>query len=162
MDDHAFMEDLLALIPYWKYAVSRPLERYNKQIPKGLSLENYYIVQIVRWFDGLSMTEIATRIRCTKQQVTVKVDKLCQAGYLQRRQEASDRRMVKVYVTDKGVAVSDACRGSMDSFAAELRQVLPQEDMPQLHSAIKQMLCILPKLDEQDFLRMGEKGKRYL
>lgn len=147
MDNDSFMHNLLSFYPYWQYDVIKPFAQYNKSVNSTMSLETYYLLQIIRWFDGLTMTEVAQHVSTTKQQATLKVDKLVDAGYLERQSDAADRRIIKVVVTPDAVRALDAYHHNTKGFLDVLRQKLTEEDIEVFNSAIEQLLTVLPKLE---------------
>lgn len=146
MDEDAFIEKLLAIFPYWEYVVMRPLARHMRQTEGDLSVEEYFLLQIVRWYKTLTMTEVAQHLSTTKQQATLKVDRLCARGYLRRVQGPGDRRVIRVEATEQAVRETNACRAHMGVFADVLRQKLDDTDRETLHTAMDMMLSVLPKL----------------
>lgn len=146
MDEDAFIEKLLALFPYWEYAVMRPLARHARQMEGSLTVEEYFLLQIVLWYKSLTMTEVAQHLSTTKQQATLKVDRLCARGYLSRAQGPGDRRVIRVEGTEQAVRETNACRAHMGTFADVLRQKLDDTDRETLNTAMEMMLSVLPKL----------------
>lgn len=55
--------------------------------------------------DGATSTDIAVGSHRTKPTVTVLVDKLIAAGYVERRRSTKDRRETEVWLTEKGRAL---------------------------------------------------------
>ncbi|MCG5031495.1 MarR family transcriptional regulator [Mesosutterella sp. OilRF-GAM-744-9] len=54
--------------------------------------------------DGLSVSELARAARRTKSTVSVLVDRLAAAGYVEKRPSEEDSRAVGVWLTEKGRA----------------------------------------------------------
>ncbi|TXK70633.1 MarR family winged helix-turn-helix transcriptional regulator [Paenibacillus sp. N3.4] len=52
--------------------------------------------------DGLSQSELASRIRNKPATLTVMVDRMEKTGLVQRRPDLHDQRVTRVYLTDKG------------------------------------------------------------
>lgn len=52
--------------------------------------------------DGCNMRDLVSQVRRTKSTVTVLVDKLEKAGYVERSPDPSDQRAVRVHLTQKG------------------------------------------------------------
>ena len=59
-------------------------------------------MQFLVWFeDGITMSELAKALQLPKQQATKLVNRLVEGGFAERRFEKSDRRVIKVALTDK-------------------------------------------------------------
>ena len=95
------------------YLVSRIRERANAFILKELKLHNLNglapshgdILYLLLQEERLNMSEIADRIHRRKPTVTVLVDKLIQAGYVEKQVDHEDERVHLISLTDKGSAL---------------------------------------------------------
>jgi DNA-binding MarR family transcriptional regulator len=68
----------------------------------GLSPSGFGILRLLSARDGLKSSEVAGRGWSTPATVTSVVDTLARDGYVERRREAGDRRVVRLYLTDAG------------------------------------------------------------
>jgi DNA-binding MarR family transcriptional regulator len=55
--------------------------------------------------DGLKSTEVAEQAWCTPGTVTSVVNTLVKDGFVERRPDEADRRVVRLYITDRGRAL---------------------------------------------------------
>lgn len=147
MDTSTFMDNLLAVIPYWEYGVMKPFARYARQSGGSLSVNDYYLLHVVRHHGGLTMTEVARRLSTTKQQASLKVDRMCERGYLKRVSSPGDRRVITVEVTAQALEETDAYRAHIGGFADVLCQKLDDKDMETFNTAMEMLLSVMPKLD---------------
>jgi DNA-binding MarR family transcriptional regulator len=65
--------------------------------PAGLG-----VLRVLLDSDGLKSSEVAARGWSSPGTLTSVVDTLVRDGYVERRSDASDRRVVRLYVTEKG------------------------------------------------------------
>jgi MarR family transcriptional regulator, organic hydroperoxide resistance regulator len=65
--------------------------------PAGLG-----VLRVLLAGDGLKSSDVAARGWSSPGTLTAVVDTLVREGYVQRRRDAGDRRVVRLYVTDKG------------------------------------------------------------
>jgi DNA-binding MarR family transcriptional regulator len=65
--------------------------------PAGLG-----VLRLLVTGDGLKSSDVAARGWCSPGTVTTVVDTLVREGYVQRRSDAADRRVVRLFVTDQG------------------------------------------------------------
>jgi DNA-binding MarR family transcriptional regulator len=68
----------------------------------GLSAAGLSILRVLVARDGLKSSEVAARGVSTPATVTSVVDTLVRDGYLERRREDEDRRVVRLFVTEAG------------------------------------------------------------
>lgn len=69
---------------------------------KGFTLPQVHIVEILGVHGAMRMKELADKIGVTTGTLTVQVDKMVNAGLIQRRPHESDRRSILVELTGKG------------------------------------------------------------
>jgi DNA-binding MarR family transcriptional regulator len=74
----------------------RVLERH------GISPSGFGILRMLLSQDGLKSSDVAEMMFTTPATITSVVDTLQRDGYVERRRDDHDRRVVRLYVTDKG------------------------------------------------------------
>ncbi len=70
-----------------------------------ISLSELHLLEKICSFTNPTMSEIAKRATLTNGTVTTAVKRLEKKGYLMRKQDENDRRIMRVYVTNKGLQV---------------------------------------------------------
>ncbi|NNG02398.1 MAG: MarR family transcriptional regulator [Desulfobacteraceae bacterium] len=78
------------------------IEELNKRGLSGLVPSHGAILNLLFKEDCISMREAARRIERSKSTVTVLVNKLVDAGYIDKRQSPNDRRITLIGLTRKG------------------------------------------------------------
>jgi DNA-binding MarR family transcriptional regulator len=68
----------------------------------GISLAGLGVARLLAAHDGLKSSEVAARGWSTPGTVTSVVDTLVRDGYVERRRDPDDRRVVRLYLTDAG------------------------------------------------------------
>jgi DNA-binding MarR family transcriptional regulator len=68
----------------------------------GISLAGLGVVRLLAAHDGLKSSEVAARGWSTPGTVTSVVDTLVRDGYVERRRDPGDRRVVRLHLTDQG------------------------------------------------------------
>ena len=145
MDKKKLVENLLNLMPYWHNKVIRP---FKKSLEASVSLEMYYCLQILRYQDILTMSELGRLVGTPKQQTTKTVQKLFEYGFVERRFDQSDRRVTLVAATPKAVEYIEHCyRHGMD-FLKEFEEKLGAKEARELEEAVETIYRILSKLEE--------------
>jgi len=69
---------------------------------KHFSLAQTHTIEVLGSHGAMRMKELASRLGITTGTLTVQVDKLVNAGFIQRRPHQSDRRSILVDLTDAG------------------------------------------------------------
>lgn len=98
-------ESLLKLLPMWNYEIAKP---FKQLLEEGISLEMYYCIRTLQWNGGYAtMTEIAKWTKMPKQQTTKMVNRLVECGFVTRLDDPSDRRIIKIQLTEKATDFID-------------------------------------------------------
>ncbi|MFT6924572.1 MAG: DNA-binding MarR family transcriptional regulator [Psychromonas sp.] len=69
---------------------------------KHFSLAQTHTIEVLGSHGAMRMKELASRLGITTGTLTVQVDKLVNAGFIERRPHHSDRRSILVDLTDTG------------------------------------------------------------
>src|SRR4051794_15040217 len=78
--------------------------------------------------DGLSQSDLAARIHNKPATLTVMVDRMEKTGLVERRPDAHDQRVTRVYLTDKGRQVTIVVKKAIQVADEKcLEHVLPEE-----------------------------------
>lgn len=86
--------------------------------------------------DGISMSELAARRGMAINSATALVERLCLAGLLERRHDASDRRVVRVTLTPEGRRVRGAISALRRAEYERLLASLSADELQTLHAAV--------------------------
>jgi DNA-binding MarR family transcriptional regulator len=70
-----------------------------------VSLAGLGVLRVLLDEDGLKSTEVAERAWSTPGTVTAVVNTLVRDGFVERKPDETDRRVVRLYITDRGRAV---------------------------------------------------------
>jgi DNA-binding MarR family transcriptional regulator len=98
------MEDFTGFICY---ALKSTMKRVERHIIKGLDEFGVNMAQSFVLFclldnDGSTLSEIGIRAQIENSSLTTMVDKLERDGLVERRLSAQDRRVIRLYLTEKG------------------------------------------------------------
>ena len=75
---------------------------FNRRIRDiGLTRTQWHVLYLLHEHDGLSQTELADHLTMTKPSLGHVVDRLVEGGWVQRRDDSTDRRVKRVYLTEK-------------------------------------------------------------
>ena len=93
----------------------------NRFADLGLNLSQYSLLAVLEEAGESTMGELTRRLGLTMGAGTNLVDRLVHLGYVERRHDAKDRRLVKVRLTDKG---AETLRSVLDFNRNTLGEVL--------------------------------------
>ncbi|MDI6784339.1 MAG: MarR family transcriptional regulator [bacterium] len=83
---------------------------------------------IIQQFGCCNMNEIATRLGVSMSAVTGIIDRMVKHGYAERLRDESDRRLVRVQLTNKGNQIVTVFQQHKNAELRQILSVLNQED----------------------------------
>jgi DNA-binding MarR family transcriptional regulator len=89
--------------------------------------------------NGLSLNELAERLRTDAPTLCGVVDCLVAAGYVERREDPQDRRRLRLFATDKAWQVQAALQEAEERREALLTQGLSPEEAAQLKALLRRV-----------------------
>ena len=99
------------------------------------------VLALLAMKEGMSQKDIAFLLGIRPQSASEVLAKLQDQGFIERRQDEDDKRVTKVYLTEKGREHAKRCAEMHQAMAADVFSVLSEDEKEQL-------LSILSKLSE--------------
>ncbi|MBY7768182.1 MarR family transcriptional regulator [Vibrio fluvialis] len=107
----------------------------------GYSLAQIHTLEVLGSHGAMRMKELANRLSITTGTLTVQVEKLVQAGLIERQSLEGDRRSIVVDLTEQGQSVYR----KHNALHIALTQDLTRHFTEQQHQALVQMLTQMNK-----------------
>jgi DNA-binding MarR family transcriptional regulator len=116
--------------------------------PALASLRNqtYHILRILERRGPLPVSAIGKQLFIAKQNMTTLIDRLMNDGLVERKNSASDRRIINVILTEKGGRFLKEKRLGLIKIVRENLSKLSDEDIESLHSAFRIIRTVVYKL----------------
>jgi len=92
------------------------------------------------------MSAIGKQLFIAKQNMTTLIDRLMKDGLVERKNEAADRRIINIMITEKGEGFLEERRLGLKKIVRENLSKLSDEDMKSLHSAFRAIRTIVHNL----------------
>lgn len=138
-------ETLLELLPQWNDNIVKP---FKKALDEGVSLEMYYCIQRLKWLGGAAtMTELSRISRIPKHQMTKLVNNLVEYKFVERVSDSSDRRIVRIELTEDGRCYVDYFLNENAKYFQDLIEQIDKEDREVFHQSLNNILSTLCKLN---------------
>ena len=108
-------------------------ERALAPLAKDLSLREIHCIEQICAASGMStMGELAERLGITLGTLTVSVNRLEFKGYVRRRRDARDRRIVRLLPTDKALAADRLHQAFHKGMVDDISRYLSEEELERL------------------------------
>lgn len=98
----------------------------------GLSIPQFDLLSTLTEQEGISQSELAEKLYVTKGNVSGLVDRLVQAGLVERRAIAGDRRSYAMHLTPEGRRLAEAGIAAQRDFVAGTLGKLKPDDLAEL------------------------------
>ena len=131
-------ENLITIHPLLYKSISRPLRHQSSITPGGM-----FVMGSLKRFGTLSMSDIGKCLSMPKPHITVIVDKLIEEGYVERKSDPADRRIVNILLTDKGTTDFETIKQTVSENLKSKLSLLNEEELKILSSATQQVKEIL-------------------
>jgi MarR family transcriptional regulator, organic hydroperoxide resistance regulator len=133
MATERLVEDLLTL---WRQLrnLSNPVRRAE------MTPEQYWLLRLLHRSNSLSISELANELGIAISSATVSCKRLEKAGLLTRERQSDDERVVRVALTEQGLAQIDAWRQRKREVLTHWLSVLDEQEQKTLQSLIERVL----------------------
>ncbi len=102
----------------------------------GLSIPQFDLISTLTEGEGLTQQELAERLYVTKGNVSGLLDRMVEAGLVERRPIPSDRRSNALYLTEKGRDLAEKGIAAQRAYVARTLGTLPSKDLADLERIV--------------------------
>ena len=140
--DTAAME-LSELLPLLQQKLIKPFEQLSKS---KLSPMQFHVLFILEEQGDLSMTELSNKLLTSKQQMTPIIDKLIECGFVERKHNEIDRRVIEIALLSSGKQFLEKQKMDIFDMLKNKMQILSDDDLSTLYKALLEIRRIINKL----------------
>ena len=115
--------------------LSRELRKETEQL--GISSRQVTLLWLIRLNPGMSLRQLAAEERISAPALSGHVDRLENAGLIERARDAADRRRVGLTLTDEGERLLRRVRARRTTWLAEHLRGLDDEELSAIEAAIE-------------------------
>ena len=102
----------------------------------GLSIPQFDLLSTLTEREGMSQQELAERLYVTKGNVSGLLDRMVEAGLVERRSIPGDRRSNALYLTPKGRDLADHGMAAQRAYVMRTLGTLPAQDLADLERIV--------------------------
>lgn len=111
----------------------------NLMKPTGLQMSQMGILAVLKMNGPMSQREIADKIHVTPPSVTVALQKLEKLGYIERRTDEKDQRIMRIMISESGRKLVDETKSLISETEEMLFEGMSAEEKMLLRRLILQM-----------------------
>lgn len=109
------------------------------------SYQEYQTLHVLKKFGKLPISKVGDMLLISKPRMTLLVDKLTVAGLIERIPDKKDRRIIKIALTEKGIAFNAAHSQNLKEGVIERFHKLNEDEMDEFLAAMKIIQDIMSK-----------------
>ena len=137
------VKKLYEILPIITRKFLRPVEQHTKI---KISPMQFNSMIVINNYKPVTMKKIAEELNISKQQTTLIIDKLIEINYVRRENDAYDRRIVRIALTESGIRFLENERRILSEILKEKIECLDDSDLYSLNMALGYMLKTINKL----------------
>lgn len=107
--------------------------------PEELTVIEWYILRALYDRDGQHASELAQAVGRAATSFTPNLDKLQDKGYIERRPDRTDRRAVRIYLTEKALQNRDQVLDSAEALDSYLSTTLGSDELNTFNRVMSQL-----------------------
>ena len=116
------------------------------QSEQGIPLSHVQVLAMLEEVGSMSVSEISKRFGIAKPNITPLVDRLVNAGLVDRIRSETDRRVVNIVILEEGRERLRQIQNALNAHVAGWQNTLSAEEFTRLESALADILAILSKI----------------
>jgi MarR family transcriptional regulator for hemolysin len=114
----------------------------------GVRVGQNLVLEVLWEEDGLTPGELAERLHVSTPTVVKSASRMSAAGLLTRRRDATDARLVRLYLTPQAVQIRSAVEAARNQLAERATAALTVEEQQHVVSALKKIIAEFAGEDE--------------
>ncbi|MGL4949524.1 MAG: MarR family winged helix-turn-helix transcriptional regulator [Anaeroplasmataceae bacterium] len=111
-------------------------EEYINKLNVNLSIKEIHVLEAINLVDEKTMSNIARKLRITVGSLTVSIDRLVSKGFVLRENDPSDRRIVRLALSNKAKI---ALKSHDDFHDAMLNDIFHNIDVEEQQTLVKSL-----------------------
>jgi MarR family transcriptional regulator for hemolysin len=128
----------------WRNAADEAMRRHGVRVGQNL------LLQVLWDTDGLTPGELAERLQVSTPTVVKSVHRMDAAGLLIKRRDTVDRRLVRIYLTERAKNVQGAVQSARAELERRVTATLSEDERANLVLALRKINAQLDTIAVQE------------
>ena len=124
-------------------AMMKALETETAPLGVGSGRISYLFILYIS--DGLTQQDLARRLQADKAAVARTLVQLEEQGYVTRKKDPSDKRLIRVFLTEKSKALQGALEGAVERVITQLKKSLTSHEQDNIEGLLTLMQNAIKK-----------------
>lgn len=101
-----------------------------------LTIKELHAVDAISMYDHQTVSQVAKKLHLTPGTMTAITDRLIKKGYVERKRDKADRRIIRLYLTNKGRVLYRAHRAFHNMMVKSFLKGMDAEELSIVNKAI--------------------------
>ncbi len=122
--------------------ISREAHKYFTREYEAIHLNrgNVFILKQLYREDGLAQNEISANLHLDKAGIARNICKLIEAGIIEKRNDKNDKRINRIFLTEKGLQLKERFQSVFSNWETKLTNGFSQEELEAFKLYVKRMI----------------------
>jgi len=131
--------------------IRRTFDKRAKEI--GVTRPQWRVLAWLMRHEGISQSALADKLELDAMTLCRMVDRLQDAKLVERRPDPADRRALRLFMSAKGLALSDQLAPIGEQLLEDALADMPSQDRERLHVLLELLRSNLQSMDDADTVR---------
>ncbi len=109
-----------------------------------------HLLLLISQNNGASQGDLAERMDVRPSSMTEMLMKMEQAGFITRKQDDKDQRIMRIFLTEDGEKIADESKAAVENFITKIFSCLTPEEQDNMLNLIKRVSLNIETLDSSD------------
>ena len=115
---------------------------------EGLFSGQHHILINLKKNGGMTVSQLAERLDITAATASVSVKRMEKSGFVEKRPDAQDARITRLYLTEKGIAATENIREKMEAQESIITDGFTHEEVMTLSALLDRVFLNLTREDD--------------
>ena len=130
--------------PYWHNNIDKP---FKKLFADKIRPDLFYCIEVLyKAKNNLTIGELGKKVHIPKQQLTILTAKLYDMGFIERISDSSDRRLIRLKLTQKAVEYIENFKNEKEEYYENMLNNMSDEEKQEFGQALLSMHNIFEKI----------------
>lgn len=135
----------------WRH-VNRQMRSLFRKTSDAFELPSLSLLLLrhIREEPGITVSDLARRVGASKSHTWTLTEQLVQDGYVEKRSDSQDQRLISLFVTDQAARMLEKMGERAEAFWAAIFQELPAEDLENVERFLQDLFQALERINARE------------
>lgn len=110
-----------------------------------LTIKEFHAIDVISMYDHQTLSQVSKKLHLTPGTMTTMTDRLTKKGYVYRKRDEADRRVIRLYLTHKGRVLYRAHRAFHNMMVKSFLKGMNEEEVGVIQKSMRNLEDFLDK-----------------